>query len=66
MGATPTMVPLSLLGTGATGAPGGGAEPPGIPGRGGGAAEPGCGAGGMAWFIMSIVPLNLGAATLFR
>ena len=66
MGATPTIVPFNLLEIAGEGAPGGGAEPVGPPGRAAGAA-PGAGAPGMdAWFIMSIVPLNFGAATLFR
>ncbi|MDP9148480.1 MAG: hypothetical protein M3O36_00850, partial [Myxococcota bacterium] len=53
-GATPTIVPFNLLGIGA--APGG---------RGGGAAA---GGGGVApgWFIISIVPLNFGAAAPLR
>ena len=66
IGATPTIVPFSLLGmgaggaiTGASGAAGGGTEA----GRGGAAAA-GAPAGGAmpGWFIMSMVPLNLGAA----
>jgi hypothetical protein len=77
-GATPTIVPLSLLGTGrapaptppdvgpASGAGGGGVAPAGAAGAAGagaaGALTPGI-AG--AWFIMSIVPLNFGAAAAF-
>jgi hypothetical protein len=63
IGATPTIVPFSLLGIAA--APGGGNAP--------GAGRPGgaVGGGGMpgaapGWFIMSIVPLNFGAAALFK
>jgi hypothetical protein len=67
MGATPTIVPFSLLGTAP--APGGGGSP--APGRAGGGAwggggeleDPGRTPG---WFIMSIVPLNFGAAALLR
>jgi hypothetical protein len=73
-GATPTIVPLSLLGIGA----GPAAAPPGPaaagPGAGGGpapgGAAPAAGAGppgrGPGLFIMSIVPLNLGAAAPFN
>jgi hypothetical protein len=64
MGATPTIVPFSLLGIAGPAAPGGGgAEATGAPGRGAGAGGAPCAEG---WFIMSIVPLNFGAATLFR
>jgi hypothetical protein len=62
-GATPTMVPFSLLG-GPELAPAG----RGAPGGRGGAPAAGVGdvPGTCAWFIMSIVPLNFGAAALFR
>lgn len=75
-GATPTIVPFSLLG-GAAGPGGRGA--PGAAGPAGGGDAPAAGAGGCApkaggiggalppgWFIMSIVPLNFGAAAPFR
>ena len=62
-GATPTIVPLKAC----FGGPAGAAGPGGATAAGGGAAGGGSGAGGGAdalpgWFIMSIVPLNLGAA----
>lgn len=53
-GATPSIVPLSL-GFGAAGAP---------PGAGGAAPSPGLGIVGA--FIISMVPLNLGAAEPFK
>jgi hypothetical protein len=67
-GATPTIVPFSLLGGGPAGrgGPGGAA---GAPAAGGGAAggAPGAGVPGAGvWFIISIVPLNLGAAAPFK
>jgi hypothetical protein len=74
-GATPSIVPLSFAFTAPTGAPPGavgGAAPAGGP-TGAGAAPPGAGgtppgrgaaAGGA--FIISMVPLNLGAAAPFR
>ena len=55
-GATPTIVPLNAL-AGAAG-PGAGAAGPGG-GAGGGVVEAGFAPG---WFIMSMVPLNFGAA----
>ncbi len=58
-GATPTIVPLSLLGGGPAGR--GGIAPPG--GAGGGAFEP---APCACWLDMSIVPLNFGAAAPFK
>ncbi len=66
-GATPTIVPLSLLGGGPAGRGGSGAPlAPGAPGEGvpGGALPPT--AGGRPWFDMSIVPLNFGAAAPFK
>ena len=60
IGATPTIVPFSLLGT--YPAPGGGGVPA-APGRPGGSGGPG---GAPGWFIISIVPLNFGAAALFK
>jgi hypothetical protein len=69
-GATPTIVPFNLLG-GAIGGRAGaaGALPCGGP-AGGGAPAAGGGAAGAPvtglWFIMSIVPLNLGAEAPFK
>src|SRR5689334_4905611 len=69
-GATPIIVPLSLgfgpaaggcAGAAIGGAPAGGAGGGGAPGAGPGAGPPGRGAAGGA-FIISIVPLNFGAA----
>src|SRR5207237_363112 len=73
-GATPIMVPLSFgraaaaaaacaggaAGAAAGGAPAGGAAPGGAPGAGAAPAGRGAATGGA--FIMSMVPLNLGAA----
>lgn len=67
-GATPSMVPLSCgFGEMAGGAPPGAGPAPGAAGGapGAGAGAPGRGAAGGA-FIMSIVPLNFGAAAPFR
>jgi hypothetical protein len=59
-GATPTIVPLSLLG--GTPAGRGGMGGPPDPGAAGGApGSPGC-----CWLDMSIVPLNFGAAAPFK
>ena len=68
-GATPTIVPFSLLGGPAAPAAPGTADPGrGSPPTGGGGAGTGCAAGAGAgvaapgWFIISMVPLNFGAA----
>jgi hypothetical protein len=71
-GATPTIVPLSLLGGPAapaapgTADPGGRGPGTGAAGAGGGVgtgrAAPGAGAAEPGWFIINIVPLNFGAA----
>jgi hypothetical protein len=60
-GATPSIVPLSLLGTDGNTAPGNGSPGRGAGARGGGALGETAG-----WFIISMVPLNFGAATLLR
>jgi hypothetical protein len=64
-GATPTIVPLSFDGIGA-GVPS--SAPGGAPAAGGGAAPGGVGGRGTppGLFIMSIVPLNFGAAAPFK
>jgi len=70
-GATPTIVPLKFGFAGAAGAAAGAAGAAGPPGAGpavaglGGdaAGEPGApGFAAPGWFVMSMVPLNLGAA----
>lgn len=70
-GATPTIVPLSLLGPADGTAPVAGRGAPGPPTPGGAAGAAGApgGAGGgaaAAWFIINIVPLNFGAAAPFK
>jgi hypothetical protein len=71
IGATPTIVPLRRFEPPWGAWPGGGAAPgpgcAGAPGRCPGLAPAGAaGAAAPVWFIMSMVPLNLGAATLLR
>jgi hypothetical protein len=60
-GATPSIVPFSLLGTDGKAAPGNGGPGRGAGTRGGGALGETAG-----WFIISMVPLNFGAAALLR
>jgi hypothetical protein len=65
-GATPTIVPLSLLGGGPAGRGGIPGGPDGAGGPGGAGGPPGGGCAPACWLDMSIVPLNLGAAAPFK